>query len=261
MHKLPNLWKSRHGVFYFRCQAGGQEAKKSLGTKDWHTAKLLAFQLHMARDMTIRKFDIERSPDGTVKITNINSEQDLTLLEKMSQSEQLKFWLGQAAESKAAKEAAAATASPPATALPTIKTKTYSVVVELYLDEKRLSNGRKTIIEKTSKYAAFQALFGDHDMNSIVAQTAISYKQRLISDGLTTARINKSISFLTDLFNYAIQNKYYTHTNPFDGLAMSKKGKARKVKSYLAFTEDEHAFLGISPLSNISWKRASHPEI
>ncbi|MBV2157540.1 hypothetical protein EUC41_10090 [Achromobacter denitrificans] len=231
MHKLPNLAKSRHGVYYFRCQDGGQEAKKSVGTKDWYTAKLLAFQLHMARDMTIRKLDIERSPDGTVKITNINSEQDRTLLEKMSKSDQLKFWLGQAAKSQAAKQAAAAapTATP---APPAIQTKRYSAVVDLYLEEKRLSNGQKTIIEKTSKYTEFQQLFGDHDMNSIVAQTAISYKQRLISNGLTTARINKSISFLTDLFNYAIQNKYYTHANPFDGLAMSKKGKARKVKSY-----------------------------
>ena len=36
MHKLPNLLKSRHGVFYLRTFSDGKEQRRSLRTKDWH---------------------------------------------------------------------------------------------------------------------------------------------------------------------------------------------------------------------------------
>lgn len=61
----------------------------------------------------------------------------------------------------------------------------------------------------------------------------------MISDGLSISRINKTISFFADLFNYGILNKYYFSSNPFENLAISTKGKTRRVKSYLQFTEDE----------------------
>lgn len=122
---------------------------------------------------------------------------------------------------------------------PRQKSKKFSEVVSFYLEERKLSNREKTIQEKESKFKEFELLFNDPEINSITDETAISYKQRLISNGLTTSRINKSISFFNDLFNYAIASKYYTQSNPFEKLAVSKKGKKRQVNSYQAFTDDE----------------------
>ncbi|MFJ0662080.1 site-specific integrase [Bordetella bronchiseptica] len=241
MHRLPNLWKSRHGVYYFRYYENGTEVKRSLFTKDWHRAKLLAFQLHLARDMTIRKFDVEL-PNG-IKITGINSDEDVSRLERLSKSELLQFWLDKAKSAPSPNlgepfgnvPAGQPTASPAK-----LKTDLFLSVVKSYINEKRFDNSEKTLKEKRSTYDEFARLFGNVDTNSITTETAISYKNKLISDGLGAQRINKTISFMKDFFVYAINHKRYMGANPFEGLTISSKSKLHQgKKSYYEFTDEE----------------------
>jgi len=63
MHRLPNVVKNRHGTYYLRTWADGKETKRSLGTKDWNNAKLLASLFHLRRAMDIRKFGL-KLPNG-----------------------------------------------------------------------------------------------------------------------------------------------------------------------------------------------------
>ncbi|WP_419204156.1 hypothetical protein [Bordetella trematum] len=59
MATLPNLKKSRHGVFYWRQKSGKKETVISLRTKDYERAKYLAFQIHLAKanKMVSKKVD------------------------------------------------------------------------------------------------------------------------------------------------------------------------------------------------------------
>lgn len=234
MATIPNLKKSRHGIYYWRQKSGKKETAISLHTKDYGQAKILALRIHLAKaeQMTIKKFDIEL-PNG-VKVTGINSDEDVNRLERLSESELLKFWLNEAKEFREKNP----TYRPPKVEQK-LQTKPFSEVVKLYIEERKKSNSSKTISEKESKYLEFKTLFNDPNFNFITDETAISFKQKMISDGLSISRINKTISFFADLFAYAILNKYYFSSNPFDKLAISTKGKARRVKSYLQFEEHE----------------------
>lgn len=232
MTHIPNLKKSRHGIYYWRQKCCGKETAISLQTKDFKQARILALKIHLAKAelMPYKKFDIEL-PNG-VKVSGINTDEDVARLEQLSKSE---FFDKLIQRTEVLKQAAHQLVTPK----PIIKSKKFSDVVKLYIEERKISNSPKTISEKESKYLEFQTLFTDPDFNSISSETAISFKQKMISDGLSISRINKTISFFADLFNYGILNKYYYSSNPFENLAISTKGKTRRVKSYLQFTEDE----------------------
>src|SRR5471032_3208854 len=100
MNKLPYLYKNRLGTFYLRIKRNGREIKRSLRTKDFARAKLLAiaFNLEMAirgREMPAmtgpkisdfeftkpdsdempREFDVVL-PNGT-QISGLNSDDDI----------------------------------------------------------------------------------------------------------------------------------------------------------------------------------------
>jgi hypothetical protein len=92
MHKLPHLFQSRHGVYYLRLARGGQEIKRSLRTKDFRQAKLLAlaFNLELAMKTPTDKakaadFNLDADalkrldvvfPDGT-QVKDINTDDDV----------------------------------------------------------------------------------------------------------------------------------------------------------------------------------------
>ncbi len=50
MHKLPHLYQNRFGVYYLRIIRNGQEAKRSLRTKNFVQARIyaLAFNFEIA---------------------------------------------------------------------------------------------------------------------------------------------------------------------------------------------------------------------
>ncbi|QDJ38370.1 hypothetical protein CBR67_17710 [Bordetella hinzii] len=294
MASLPNLKKSRHGVFYWRQKSGKKETVISLRTKDYEQAKYVALQIHLSRtkkmvskkvddltgfsrikypadfgdfgpfnpkqpsidnlydlkklgldEATIRKLDLSIKPDGTVELKNARTKEELDWVTNFMSSEKLEILLSKlnelSAKNQVEQQATEATqAVQVVSASPAIpKTKLFSKVKDFYLEEKKQFNGEKTLDEKAGKYQEFIDLFGDLDFNSIRAETAVSHKQRLLADGFSAERINKVISFFTDLFNYGIDNKYYYGENPYSKLRIKDTGKKRRVKSYLQFDEDE----------------------
>ena len=238
MHKLPHVCKSRHGVWYIRCQEDGKESRISLRTKDWHRAKVLALKFNLAWAMGIKKFDVI-FPSG-LTVRDINTDDDLDRLGRFMEMPQVKQQLASTplppTQGEPLKEA-------PALRAPSAlvqRSKLFSDVVSLYVAEKALDNTAKTIKEKKSCFDEVVKYFGDHDINKYNAETAVSYKNRLIGDGLTPLRINKKLSFLTDLFSYAGVNHLFFEANPFQGLAISKKSKLKaKVQSYQEFSDQE----------------------
>ncbi|MEX8520669.1 MAG: site-specific integrase [Leptothrix sp. (in: b-proteobacteria)] len=278
MHKLPHLYKSRHGVWYIRYQEDGREVKRSLKTKDWHVARLLGLRFNLSLAMTFRKFDIV-FPNG-IRVENINSDEDVDrvikwtraegieglcerpayLRDKETRQEQPRKATRSPQEPRTQQESLGALRSPqeplgsprspqeprtqqePLEALrsPQKRTKKLSEVVSHYLAEKRLENTEKTIKEKETNYEEFIRFFGDLDINLYTSEHSLSLKSRWIGEKQSALRINKRLSFLKDLFAYAIDHRLYFDVNPFQNVLISKKSKLRaKVASYEQFTDDE----------------------
>jgi len=244
VHKLPNLLKSRHGVYYLRTYHNGKERKRSLGTKDWRTARLLCLRFNLlAETMDYKKFDLILP--GGIELRNINSDDDAERVQRLLRSGDLNAYLANVGELRDKALDMLSSSPPPAPVTaparaPVARTKPFNEVAELYLAEKKLDNKAKTLDEKRSTYDGFQGLFGNPDINELGSEAAISFKNRLISDGLTALRINKKLSFLRDLFAYAITHKLYFGANPFTDLAVSSKAKLKaEVQSYEEFTDDE----------------------
>jgi integrase len=239
MHKLPNLHKSRHGVYYIRQYSNGGEVRRSLLTKDFKLAKVLALRYLMSNAMSSKKYEIDLGRG----IFKADGDEDHASMMKA-----LEYIIPRSIGEKYIQDAFNHPANIPEGAVkpasfatqPKLRTKPFSVATELYLAEKKLDNSLKTINEKRSTYNEFIALFGDADTNSVGTETAISYKNKLISDGLSALRINKTLSFMKDFFAYAINHKLYFDGNPFENLAISKKSKLHKgVKSYEEFSDEE----------------------
>lgn len=243
IHKLPNVVKIRHGVWYFRIYEGGQERRFSLGTKDWQLAKLLAMRVHLERSsVAIRKFDVVLP--GGFEVRNLNTAEDVERFTQLAADRHFQELVRLSASKPVHSNGAGLSQKSPllsneSQASPA-KTKPFSDCVTLYLAEKKHDNSAKTLLEKQSTLEEFQRFFGDLDLNLVTAEQAISYKNRQISDGLSALRINKRVGFLRDFFTYAINNRLYFQDNPFQNLGISRKSKlAQKVKSYEAFSDDD----------------------
>lgn len=248
MHHFPNLLKSRHGVYYLRTFHNGKESRLSLRTKDWALAKLAMSRHHLGTEMTNRTWDLVL-PSG-VAFNNIQSDSDVAQIKSLLESgqiaeamrlsqqniEEIQRHLQMTPEGGRAGRPTPPT--PPAVA--PAKTKPFDDAVVLYLGEKKLDNTQKTLDEKRGTYDEFIALFGNPDINMLGSEQAISFKNRMISDGFNALRINKKLSFMKDFFNYARRHKLYFEANPFADLAISKKSKLKVgVQSYEPFTDDE----------------------
>jgi integrase len=245
MNRLPNVLKSRHGVYYLRTYRNGSEVRTSLRTKDWATAKLLALNFHLGRAMPLRKLDVE-FPSG-FKISNVHTADDYERLKELLARGDVQQFLKESTARIADVQAhlgiapTDASAPPPGPVAPAkARTKIFSEVVGLYLAEKKLDNTRKTIEEKQSTYNEYARLFTDADMNSMGDEQATSFKNRMISDGANPPSINKKLSYMKDLFSYAIRNKLYFSANPFDKLNVSSKAKIQAAtQSYREFTDSD----------------------
>ena len=140
--------------------------------------------------------------------------------------------LEEAVEATKAKQAAQA----PATG----KSKPFNKVARMYLDEKRLDNGSKTLEDKQRTFDTLVELFGDMDFNAFGAEQAIAFKQRLLMQSLSIVRINSKLSHLKELFRWAV-NQGLRHTgNPFESMRVSTKAKVKQqTQSYQPFTAEE----------------------
>lgn len=237
MHRLPNVVKNRHGTYYLRTWADGKETKRSLGTKDWNNAKLLASLFHFRRAMDIRKFGL-KLPNG-VEFTDIKSKEEFEIVRSIIGDDAFAEITGDSTRSIGACLSSGGVGTN-TQSVPKIRTKPLTNAIADYLAQKALENSVKTLKEKESTYNKFINLYGDIDTNSVSAETAISFKNRLIADGDSVPRINKHLGYLRDLFAYAIDHKLYTTANPFDNLTIAKTSKVKQaVEHYEQFDDNE----------------------
>jgi hypothetical protein len=68
MHKLPHLTKNRFGVYYLRLVRSGRETKRSLRTKDFRQATLLALAFNLELAM--------KTPNDKPKATDFHLDTD-----------------------------------------------------------------------------------------------------------------------------------------------------------------------------------------
>jgi integrase len=253
MHKLPHLYKNRFGVYYLRLIRAGRETKKSLRTKDCRQAKIwaLAFNLELAMNkpkatefdpssVDAREFDVVL-PDGT-QIKNIETAEDVRLAKEMfgerltaaepsSPSFDLPVFTPSVAAAIAAQQEKSAPKKP---------AKPFADVVKLYKREKALDNTPRTIVAKERAFDDFQKRQGERSIGDYALDDAVDYKNKLIEEGGNASRVNAKLSFLRDLFGYAIDNGHREGPNPFETAKVSSKSKLKQQKrSYKPFSADD----------------------
>lgn len=257
MHKLPHLFKSRRGAFYLRLARGGQEVKRSLRTKDFRQARLLALAFNLelamktpddkpkAADFNLDAESLKRLdvifPDGT-QVKDINSDDDVRRAKELfgdrfaaavsaPRSFDLPAFSPSVAAAIAAQKAAQKTKR---------KAKPFADVAKLYKKEKALDNTARTIAAKERAFADFEKRIGSRPIDAYSIEDAVAYKNRLIAEGGNASRVNAKLSFLRDLFAYALANGLRTEANPFEGVKVSSKSKLEQQKrSYKPFSADD----------------------
>ena len=243
MHKLPHLYQNRFGVYYLRIIRNGLEAKKSLRTKDFAQARIyaLAFNLEIATmgrpkaadfnadPNALKKLDLVL-PDGT-QLRDIKTDEDVRLA-KALMGDRLSAAVPATAPLDLpilAPSVMAAIAAQQAISAPKKRGKPFADVVKLYKREKALDNTTRTISAKQGAFDDFSASAGARPMDQYALDDAVAYKNRLIEAGGSASRINSKLSYLRDLFAYAIANGQHPSPNPFENAKVECRqfGKTR----------------------------------
>ncbi|MGA7778247.1 MAG: site-specific integrase [Paraburkholderia sp.] len=254
MHKLPHLYRNRFGVYYLRLILNGREAKKSLRTKNFAQAKIyaLAFNLEIATMGSPKATDFSVDPDALKKLDlvlpdgtqlrDIKNDEDVRLAKALvgdrltaaiPTPSSLDFPI-------LAPSVMAAIAAQQAATAPKKRGKPFCDVVKLYAKEKALDNTPRTITAKQGAFDDFVAKTGARPMDQYALDDAVAYKNRLIEVGGSASRINSKLSYLRDLFAYAIANGQHFGPNPFENAKVSSKSKLEQQKrSYKPFTGDD----------------------
>lgn len=259
MNKLPRLYQSRHGVYYLRIIRNKKKYRWSLGTKDFHRARIHALDLNMKLAMNdfdlnkIKKLDVEVAPNGAVSFRDVKpADVDIVsqIIEKLGLTP---AQFSQLSETELASKLAGNPHPPnlgaslgnvpnglPQGPRATQKSELFSTVVTLYLTEKKIDNVAKTLYDKERVYDEFKSFFGDLDVNQYSPDQAVAYKNRLLALGGSASAINAKTSFLRSLFEYAINNNLFFTANPFERVKISTKAKLKKqVRSYKPFEDDD----------------------
>ncbi|MFP3243940.1 MAG: site-specific integrase [Paraburkholderia sp.] len=254
MHKLPHLYRNRLGVYYLRLTRQGREVKRSLRTKDFKRAKIyaLAFNLEIATMGSPKAADFNFDPDALKKLDlvlpdgtqlrDIKTDEDVRLA-KALMGDRLSAAVPATAPLDLpilAPSVMAAIAAQQAATAPKKRGKPFADVVKLYKKEKALDNTARTIAAKQGAFDDFSASAGGRPMDQYALDDAVAYKNRLIEAGGSASRINSKLSYLRDLFAYAIANGQHPGPNPFENAKVSSKSKLEQQKrSYKPFTADD----------------------
>jgi integrase len=242
MHKLPHLYQNRFGVYYLRLTRQGREVKRSLRTKDFKQAKIyaLAFNLEIATmghqkaadsnldPNALKKLDLVL-PDGT-QLRDIKTNEDVRLA-KALMGDRLSAAVPVSAPLDLpilAPSVMAAIAAQQATTAPKKRGKPILDIIKLYKKEKALDNTPRTIVAKERAFADFQARAGSRPMDEYSLDDAVAYKNALIDEGGSASRVNSKLSFLRDLFAYAVDNGHREGANPFATTKVSSKSKLKQ---------------------------------
>ncbi|WP_321870867.1 site-specific integrase [Paraburkholderia tropica] len=248
MIKIPRLQRDRHGTYYLRVvvpkslQAALKqvEFRKSLGTKDFQQAKLLALHFNMQIETSrmskpkITDFDLGHNGgdgldryritmgNGGVSIEANDAEDHARAMDAIERVGMFR-------------EAVTVVAGKLETKSPLL-----SEVIKQYLLEKKFDNKSSTLYEKENCYNEFIELFDKPKIGAVTDETAITYKQRMLSNGTSAKRINSKISFLKDLFEFAINNKHYFQSNPFENIRIAAKSQlAQNEHHWVAYVDEE----------------------
>jgi integrase len=260
MIRVPRLKTNRHGVYCLRIlwlddSGKRREAQYSLGTKTPALARILALKfnaelehLRMTKpkpsskfqeilDKTIRPFELDLSKG----IMKADGPEDFDNM--MKAIEAYKQLHGSFPPLQEAMKMGGPTLRQPESLKRLVtRSKMFSEVVALYLEERKLDNKENTRKEKARTYADFKDLLGDLEINLYTKAEGVQWKTHDMSRGLKANSVNSRIGELNDLFKWAINNGHYTASDksPVDGLRIGKKSQlAAKTQSYEPFSNDE----------------------
>jgi len=250
MHKLPHLYRNRLGIYYLRLTRHGREVKRSLSTKDFKQARILAlaFNLELAMGSpkpgnptidfdAIKQFDVIL-PDGT-QIKDLNSDDDVRRAKELF-GERFATAAPLDLPVLAPQTLAAIASQRVADEAKKRRGKPFAEVVKLYKKEKALDNTARTISAKQGAFDDFSASAGARRMDQYALDDAVSYKNKLIDESGSASRINSKLSYLRDLFSYAAANGQHPGPNPFENAKVSSKSKLEQQKrSYKPFTGED----------------------
>lgn len=246
--KIPRLKKNRHGVYclryYHRTECGTlKEISQSLGTKEPQQARILAlrfnaaFEEQRANEKMNRypKFEIDLSrgvmkADGPEDYDRMLQAFELMRVERNARLER--------EEAERVQRLERGEPEP----VPKTSQKKFSEIVRLYLEERKLDNTEKTRIAKKRTYDDLKYLVGDLLINGFSKSVLLDFKNQYINQGLKPQSINSRLGELNDLFNWSINNGYYTASDksPVDGLRIGTKSTlALQRESYEPFSNDE----------------------
>ncbi|WP_347554844.1 site-specific integrase [Robbsia sp. KACC 23696] len=255
MHKLPHLYRNRFGVYYLRLTSHGREVKRSLRTKDFKQAKLfaLSFNLELAMSSNrpkitdfnfdlsgVREFDVVL-PDGT-QIKDIKTPEDVSLVKQLFGDRLLNVGPLPTLDlpTLAPNTLTAVVHHQAEQAVAKRRSKPLTDVIGLYLKEKALDNAARTLSAKRQAFSEFAASAGEKPMDDYALADAVAFKNGLIEANGSASRINAKLSFLRDLFAYAINNGLYVGGNPFAAAKVSSKSKLEQQKrSYKPFSSGD----------------------
>jgi integrase len=260
MIRTPRLIANRYGVFAVRVLIPAaitgtgkrRELRHSLGTKNPAIARVLAlqFNLHFEQArMSNKKSDLDAFHELISNPYRLDIKQgvmeatDAADHERMMEAVRLYRDVHKQhppIQEVMGYKAGDAFTAPTERLKPVPKSLLLSKAAEQYLHEKRHGNESSTLGEKKSAFAKYIEDMGDAELNHVSKETVRQWKAKLDGTGTQSARtINKKMSFLTDLFKWAINNGHYHQpANPCEGLRIAQS-KTAKVTSYLPFSDSD----------------------
>ena len=259
--KVPRLIRDRCGVYYFRFlvplewreSVGKAEIRRSLRTKDAaiarHAALLLSARLEAM--MVDRKFLtnptlgdfahlIGRAPNVRKQIRidvdrgiveTDTPEEAIAAVAMVQDLVRVRATQAALAEIRVAQ---AAIAEMPSSRCGT----TLEMAVADFVAERKTTLSEKGTIPKIKGVLkAFIAFAGNVDIAMVQPSLINDYKKKMLAEKKAPTTTNDHIVVLTGFFDYCINNKVATITNPARGLLIP--GAHNKAKSYKPFTQPE----------------------
>jgi len=248
--KIPRLKLNRYGVFCLRListdeQGNRKETLKSLGTKNPELARVLALQFNlqyeiqrakaMPKKPTLAQFAHLLKPEAQLEKYKIDVKNGIYEATDQADHDRLMEALGVIHRTQ---EPAHKTL----VSIPIVeKSKKIQEIIELYLEEKTKDNNKETVNDKRRTYKTLIDLFGNIEINLFSKKELVSWKSTQISKNIRATTINSKIGELNGLFEYALNNGFYTlDKNPCEGLKIGKASKLRATfQSYEPFNNDE----------------------
>ena len=259
MIRVPRLKTNRHGIYCLRVlwldESGKRhETQHSLDTKNPSVARVLALKFNEnferqrmtrnkppalleALEKASHRFEFDMSK-GIMKADG--PEDHARLMEAIEAYKQLHGTLPSLQE--AMNMGRPTLPQQEASKRLLTRSKKFSEVVGLYLEERKLDNKENTRRDKARTYTDFQDLLGDVEINLLTKAEGVQWKTHEMSRGIKANSVNSRIGELNDLFKWAINNGHYTASDksPVDGLRIGKKSQlAAKTQSYEPFSNDE----------------------